>query len=202
MNAQQSNWPAKWLVAPALALALTGCVSLGGSELPENLLTLTPTASAPAGAGPSSSGKALAILAPEAPAKVDKFRVPVQVNDSEVAYLKDAVWVEKPTRLFRQLLAERVRAQTGMLVIDGDDPAVSADTKLRGTLREFGYDARSMNAVVRYDAIRTASDGAVTTRRFEAEVPALAPEAGPVGNALNEAANEVAGQVVEWLAAG
>ena len=136
------------------------------------------------------------------PAKVDKFRVPVQVTDSEVAYLKDAVWVEKPARLFRQLLAERVRVQTGMLVIDGDDPAVSADTKLRGILREFGYDARSLNAVVRYDAIRTNAGGVVTTRRFEAEVPVVSPEAGPVGTALNEAANEVAGQVAEWLAQG
>ena len=192
----------KLLLAPALALALTGCVSLG-ADVPDSLLTLTPNASAPAGSGNTGKiGGALAIVTPEAPAKIDKFRVPVQVNDSEVAYLKDALWVEKPAHLFRQLLAERIRAQTGMLVIDGDDPALGSDTKLYGTLREFGYDARSMNAVVRYDAIRNGQGGEMQTRRFEAEVPVAAPEAGPVGNALNEAANDVAGQVAEWIGEG
>jgi cholesterol transport system auxiliary component len=195
MNAVKS----KLLLVPALALGLAGCVSLG-TDAPDSLLTLTPDASAPAGSGNSGKiGGALAIVTPEAPAKIDKLRVPVQVNDSEVAYLKDAVWVEKPAQLFRQLLAERIRAQTGMLVIDGDDPALGSDTKLFGTLREFGYDARSMNAVVRYDAIRNGPNGTMQTRRFEAEVPTLAPKAGPVGIALNEAANDVAGQVAEWL---
>lgn len=192
----------KLLLAPVLALALAGCVSLNG-EVPESLLTLTPNASAPAGSGGSGKvGGALAIVTPEAPAKLDKFRVPVQVSDSEVAYLKGAVWVEKPARLFRQMLAERIRAQTGMLVIDGDDPAIGSDTRLYGTLREFGYDARSMNAVIRYDAIRNGPNGAMQTRRFEAEVPVLEPEAGPVGTALNEAANDVAGQVAEWISQG
>lgn len=188
---------------PLLALLplamLGGCVSLE-PDVPDSLLTLSPSAISPAGAGMSGTeAGALVIVEPEAPAKIDKLRVPVQVDDSEVAYLKDAVWVEKPARLFRQLLAERVRTQTGRLVIDGNDPALSVDNKLRGTLREFGYDARSLNAVVRYDAIRDGKDGVIETRRFEAEVPVLAPEAGPVGRALNEAANDVAGQVAEWI---
>lgn len=127
-------------------------------------------------------------------------RVPVQINDSQVAYLADAVWVEKPSRLFRRLLAETLRAQTSRVVIDGDDPGVAATTRLTGVVREFGYDARTSSVVVRFDAMRTDGEGAgVTTRRFEAVIPGIPAENGAVGDALNRAANQVAGEVAAWL---
>ena len=34
------------------------------------------------------------------------------------------------------------------MVVDGDDPGVMASTRLHGTLREFGFDARTSEAVV------------------------------------------------------
>src|SRR3546814_16515510 len=77
------------------ALMLTGCVSFGG-EVPENLLTLTPDLSAPAGSGHSGTREnAIAIHEPEVPAEVDVLRVPVRVDAVNIAYLKDATWVEK-----------------------------------------------------------------------------------------------------------
>lgn len=184
------------------ALMLTGCVSFGG-EVPENLLTLTPDMSAPAGSGHSGSREnAIAIHEPEVPAEIDVLRVPVRVDSVRIAYLKDATWVEKPARLFRRLLAETVRVRTDRLVIDGDDPSLFAESHLRGALREFGYDAVRSAVVVRYDAVRQTGDGRVETRRFEAIEPGVAPEAGPVGLALNRAANDVAKQVADWTAGG
>ena len=85
------------------------------------------------------------------------------------------------------------------IVIDGDDPGVSANDRLHGSLRAFGYDARTREAVVTFDAVRNRSDSTVSTRRFEARVPVAAPETAFVGPALNEAANDVAGQVADWL---
>lgn len=186
---------------PALAglAMLAGCISFG-KEPPESLLALTPTAEAPAGSVTTGSAEgALAILVPDAPARLDVVRVPVQVDDANIAYLKDAVWVDKPARLFRGLLAETIRTRSNRVVIDSDDPALTARTQLRGVLRDFGYDARTSSVVVRFDAIRETERDGIVTRRFESVIPGVTPEAGPVGEALNRAANDVAGQVAEWV---
>ena len=185
------------ILAPALLLG--GCLSFG-SEPPESLLTLTPTASAPAGTGGSSpAGSALVLQEFEAPSALDVTRVPVQVTDTELAYLKDAVWVEKPGRLFRRLIAETIRTRSNRVVIDGDDPGALAENRLAGTLRAFGYDARDGSVRVVFDAVRPGEGSAVVTRRFEAVVPGVAADVSSVGPALNQAANDVAGQVAEWV---
>ncbi|SMQ62325.1 cholesterol transport system auxiliary component [Altererythrobacter xiamenensis] len=186
------------VLAPAFALA--GCVSLG-SEPPDRLLNLTAEASAPAGAVMSGTREsALAVHEPQVPAEIDVLRVPVRVTGTELAYVEDAVWVEKPARLFRRLLAETIRARGDTLVIDGDDPSLFTENHLRGTLRTFGYDVGSASVVVRYDAIKQGPGGTVETRRFEATETGFPVEAEPVGDALNRAANEVARQVADWLA--
>ena len=188
------------ILASASLAMLAGCVSLGGTEPPDSLLTLTPTTQAPAGSGASGKAdRALAIVEPDAPAKLDVVRVPVQVDDANVAYLKDAVWVDRPARLFRSLLAETIRTRSDRLVIDSDDPALPADTQLRGTLRDFGYDARTSSVVVRFDAVRSSGDRDIETKRFESVVPGVPAEAVFVGDALNQAANDVAGQVADWV---
>lgn len=196
-----SRGTGKWYaLALALALPLAGCVSLGG-DVPDSLLTLTAESSAPAGsASTATRASAIAINEPEVTAELDVLRVPVQVDATEIAYLQDAVWVEKPARLFRRVLAETIRAQSGAFVIDGDDPALFADQRLRGTLRSFGYDAQTSSVVVRFDAIREGADRSVEMRRFEAVEPGLSPKVGSVGPALNRAANDVARQVAEWMA--
>lgn len=186
-------------LAAGAVLALSGCLSLGGKP-PKSLLTLTPTATAPAGRVASgSAATAIALSDFEAPAKLDVTRVPVQVTDSEIAYVKDAVWNEKPARLLRRLIAETIRVRSERVVIDGDDPGALAELRLSGTLREFGYDARTGEVVVVFDAARAGSGSSVTTRRFEARVPGVVAEAAPVGVALNQAANTVAAEVAAWI---
>lgn len=181
------------------ALLLAGCISFG-PEPPPSLLTLTPDASAPAGTAASgTAATAIKILEPEAPQQLAVTRVPVQINDTEIAYLKDASWVERPTRLFRRLLAETIRARGERLVIDGEDPGIVASSELRGTLRDFGYDARSSSVIVRFDAVRAAADGGIETRRFESVESGVLAQASDVGAALNRAANDVAGQVADWI---
>ena len=187
------------LAALAPALLLGGCLSFGG-EAPDSLLTLTPTAMVPAGAGaPMSQSNAIALVEFGSTKAIDVTRVPVQVTDTELAYLQDAVWVDRPARLFGQLVAETIRSRSGRVVVDGDDPGVNATDRLHGSLRSFGYDARSREAVVIFDAVRNGDGSAVVSRRFEARVSVAEPEAGFVGPALNRAANQVAGDVAEWI---
>jgi cholesterol transport system auxiliary component len=187
----------------ALALALPGCISLGG-EPPESLLTLSPAARAPA--GPEVAGGAerpvIAVLPFDTPAKLDVLRVPVAVTDTELAYLQEAFWVEKPARLFRQLVGETIRARGTAMVVDGNEIASMPTVTLQGTLIDMGFDAATSEAVVRFDAVRTGKDGAVTTRRFEAREGGVTADARSVGAGLNAAANTVAADVAEWVQEG
>lgn len=190
---------AKLALAGMIAVALSGCVKLG-KEPPPSLLTLTPSASAPAGLSASGTpAQAISVLEPEAPQKLDVNRVPVQVDASTIAYLKDAFWVEKPARLFAALLAETIRAKQTRLVIDASEARFSAATKLSGQLLEMGYDARTGSAVMRFDAVLQQPDGKILTRRFETSVGGVAADVGSVGWALNEAANKLAAEVAEWV---
>jgi cholesterol transport system auxiliary component len=189
---------ARWALLPALALALSGCVSLG-KDPPDMLLNLTPATQAAAGTGASgSSDTALAILDLQAPQKLNVTRVPVTTGDSTLAYLKDAEWVEKPARLFGQLLADTIRSKGNRLLVGGTDLEFQAASKLSGTLSAMEYDATRGAAVVRFDAVLQTGNSQVQTRRFEAVVPGVPAQAEPVGAALNEAANQVANEVADW----
>ena len=178
---------------------LSGCISLG-SEPPEQLLTLTPSAIIPAGAAAEGEvAAALAVQVPNVTQRLNVTRVPVITSDSSLAYLEEAVWVEKPAQLFRNVLAETIRAKGNRLVVGAGELEYVARTQLAGQLVDMGYDATTGSVVVRYDAVLRGDDGTVRTRRFEETISGVLPEAVPVGAALNEAANTVADQVAEWV---
>jgi len=189
----------KFAAVLAAALLLGGCISLGG-KVPPELISLTPAETAPAGdlTGGLQTG-ALVVLDPDTSRALDVQRVPVQVNDAAVAYLKDAMWVERPARQLRRLLAETIRARGKRLVLEGDDTTPAGSTVLSGRLLAMGYDAGDQSVVVRFDALRAEKNGAIQTRRFEAKVPGVEAKAAPVGRALNQAANQVAKQVADWV---
>lgn len=180
-------------------LALSGCVSFGG-KAPPQLLVLTAATSVADGTVKSGEAKdALVVLVPDNPRKIDTARVPVQIDDSSIAYLKDAVWADKPARLMQSLLSETIRAKTGRLVLNEPDTSGKAEQFLSGELTEFGINAGRLEAVVVYDAVKLVKGKAVETRRFEAREPVLAVEAVYAGAALNKAANRVAADVAAWI---
>jgi len=182
----------------AAALLLAGCISFG-PKLPDQLLSLTPVTTAPAGdLGAGSKLPPLTVLDPESERVLDVLRVPVQVTPSTIAYLKNAAWIEKPARQFRSLLAETIRAKSGRMVFEGLDGQQADRAVLTGRLSAMGYDAARGSVVVRFDALLSQPGGAVKSKRFEAEVPGVPAEAVAVAPALNKAANDVAAQVAEW----
>lgn len=187
-------------VASISLVLAAACVSFGGEPPPPSLFNLTSNAiAAPGSAASGTAEQALAVMDPGAPARLNVLRVPVQVSDSSVAYLQDAQWVERPSRLFGRLLAETIQARGDRLVIEGSDAASSAATRLSGQLLEMGYVASSQSVLVRYDAVLQMPDGEIRTRRFESRISGVPAEADFVGPALNDAANEVAAQVAEWV---
>jgi cholesterol transport system auxiliary component len=191
---------AKIALPVAAALSLSACVSLGGGKLPATLFTLTPEKTVPAGTAISGKpAEAIVVFEPETDRRLGVQRVAVQIDGSNIAYLQNAMWVERPARLFQNLLAETIRARSGKLVVLSDDNAGIGSLRLSGRLLDMGYDARALSVVVRFDAQRTEADGSVTTKRFESVIAGVAPDALQVGPALNQAGNEVAQQVAEWL---
>ena len=190
----------KVAVSLALALALQGCISLGGGKGPPTLLSLTATQTQAAGSALGGrTSDAIVVLDPDTDRSIAVTRVMVQVDDNNIAYLAKAQWVERPSHMFSALLAETVRTSGKRLVFTADEAVTVLGSRLGGRLMVFGYDARQQAAVVRYDAVLTAPGGLVSTKRFEAKISSVVATPESVGPALNRAANQVAAQVSDWL---
>jgi cholesterol transport system auxiliary component len=179
----------------ACSLGLTG-------KAPPFLLTLTPSASPAANAGTNVAAvDTITITVPIAPQAITNNRVPVSSDGTAIAYIKDAVWIEPPARLFQRLLSETVRARTGRIVLDPRQFTEQPGAQLSGQLLHFEIDEPTRQAIVVYEA--TLSGGkSVRTRRFEARAPLSVIDARSSGTALNRAANQVAGEVSAWIGAG
>ncbi|MDM7956804.1 ABC-type transport auxiliary lipoprotein family protein [Blastomonas sp.] len=190
---------ARPVLASAATLALLGgCVSLGG-KAPPQLLTLTSDAAPTAGSISSASvTEAIIVDVPTVERTLDQVRVPVQVSDSAIAYVEDAVWADKPARLFRGVLAETLAAKSGRLVLDQVETGSERGMMLSGQLQRFGYDEAARAVVVRYDAVIRKPGSPLRKQRFEASEPVATVDAVSVGSALNRAANTVAGEVAAW----
>ena len=186
------------LYALPLIMALGACVSFGG-KAPVSMLVLTADNVVAAGTARTATvAEALVIQIPQVPRKLDNNRVPVQIDASSIAYLKDAVWADKPARLMQMLLAETVSAKSGNLVLNEVDAGGKAVRMLSGSLLEFGIDAETNEAVIVYDAVKIIRGSVTEKRRFEARRPVTAIAPAPAGAALNAAANDVAGQIADW----
>ncbi len=182
--------------------ALLGGCSLGlSTKAPPFLLTLTPSSVPSANEGVLvQAGDALSVSVPFAPQSIATTRLPVAQGQTAIAFVKDAVWVEPPPRLFQRLLSETIRAKNGRTVLDPRQFNAGPTATLSGHLLRFDIEERGARAVVVYDAtISGEKDRPVRSRRFEARVPAGTIEARSAGDALNRAANEVATQVADWL---
>jgi cholesterol transport system auxiliary component len=189
----------------ALAGLVAACgpiVQIGGNnEPPPSLLTLSAEAEPVA----APQGEPILVEVPLVPGELQTLRVPVETSPTEIAYLKDANWIEQPNQLFQRLLAETLSATTGRPALVDRNTAVTPAQILSGRLESFGLDVSGSGAVVRvrFDAVlSTPGQGFVGAHRFEAEEP-VASETGPaVARSLNKAANAVALQVAEWIAQG
>ncbi len=188
-------------VAAVCALSLGGCALLGGGPKPPPwLLTLAPTAPAPATvARTAAAGQAVTIEVPVVPKELRSVRVPAQVGETAVAYIKGLQWIDTPDRLFQDLLEETVLRTTSRVVIDPKQSTLDPGVTISGRLSSFGYEAGQGSVLVRYDAAKATAGGTgVETRRFEARSPADGT-ASTVGPALNQAANQVALEVAQWI---
>jgi cholesterol transport system auxiliary component len=196
----KNNMLTKLMLASAASLALSACVSFG-AKAPPTLLVITADAKVPGGAMKSGeAAEGMIVLMPDVPRKLDTNRVPVQIDDSSIAYLKDAFWADKPSRLLQLLLIETLSAKTGKLILSEVEAGGKAGSYLSGNLSEFGIDAPNNQAVVVYDAVKVVRGKPLQKQRFEAREAIAAIEPGAASASLNKAANKVAADVAAWIA--
>jgi cholesterol transport system auxiliary component len=188
---------ARPLFATAACLALTACF---GGKTPATLLTLTPQAPPAADLVRSAeAGEAVTIELPVLAEELDQVRVPALEGPGQVTYVRDLQWVDRPNRMFQQLLTETVKRTTNRVVLDPKQAGFDPGVRVTGRLDRFGYDAQLGQVVVIYDAALSTGGGTrVQTRRFQASAPADGT-AATVGPALNQAANAVALQAAGWI---
>ena len=182
------------------ALPLAACISFGAKP-PPSLLTLQPTTPLPAGPAQTAvAGRTITIRVPATPQEIAGVAVPVRATDTTLAYIKDAVWVEPPSRLFARLVSDTVAGDTGRVVLDPRQFNQDPGALLSGELRSFGVDAASSSAVVIFDGtLARGGTAGIEKRRFEARVPIAAIDAPSAGQGLNQAANQVAHDVAAWV---
>jgi cholesterol transport system auxiliary component len=185
------------IAALTAALAVSGCSF--GPKVPPVLMRLTSDAQIAASGRTAPAAQAITVVPPTAPAELNTPRVPVRTGATQVAYVKDAQWVEVPTILFARLVSETIAARTGRVVLDPKQFTFDPGQRLTGTLQTFGLDADRMEAVLVYDAAISRGKDSVETRRFEARVPVAALDAASAPAALNQAANQVAAEVAAWI---
>lgn len=188
------------ILAALLAAPLSGCISFG-SKPPPSLLTITSAAGLPVGeTQTSTTSGTITIAAPAVSQALASNRVPVQSGETAIAYVKDAQWVEPPSRLFARLLADTVTARTGRVVLSFRQAQLDPGARLGGELRSFGIDEATHEAVVTYDAsLMRGADPVFEKRRFEARVPVAKIDSDSIGPALDKAANQVAAEVADWI---
>lgn len=184
-------------LALAAALAVSCCSF--GPKVPPTLMRLTSDAQLTASSRSGPQAGAITVVPPTAPAELNTPRVPVRTGATQVAYVKDAQWVEVPTIMFARLVSETIAAKTGRVVLDPKQFTFDPGQRLTGTLQTFGLDADRMEAVLVYDAAVSRGKDSVETRRFEARVPVAALDAASAPAALNRAANQVAAEVAAWV---
>ena len=198
---RQMRFPTLLALVPALAplFVVAGCISLG-PKTPAELLRLTPAVTAPADTGEAvAAGRAVTVVYPIAPMELAATRVPVRSGQTTLAYVKDATWADTPSHLFRDLLAETIRARTDRPVLDPRDYHLAPGLRLTGRIQQFGLDSATMQVAMVYDATLQRPDGRIETRRFTASAPASAATSAGVAPPLNMVANQVAQQVADWL---
>lgn len=187
----------------AAALLLTGGCVRFGAKPPARLLGITSASSVTAGTVVTgTAANAITVMPPFVARSIGNVRVAVVDGSGAYAYVKDAIWVDTPDKLFQGLLGETIAVRTGRLVLNPGQFIAAPSGQLVGQLLFFGIDAGAHQARVTYDATLLAPDGTTLSKqRFSATAPIGRIDAQTVAPAIGAAANDVASQVAGWIKA-
>jgi cholesterol transport system auxiliary component len=186
----------------ALALALSGCITLLPKTKPSQLYRFGVSAPAATGA-PSSVGALSVYRAPgNFPREAAGDRI-LTVTGEKAAYIADARWVAPAEVLFDQAVANAFEAEPGRVRLVARGGPGRADAALRLDVRNFEarYGAGETPVVhvrIRAVLVRGQDRTQAVEQIFEAEAPADQNRVTAIVAAYNQALVKVLGEIVAW----
>ena len=194
------------LVAAALSVTLSACVSVFPKQAPANLYRfgmMAPATAPAATAGAEHFGVTNAVIAFERAAATDRI---LTVSGSQAAYIKGSRWVSGANILFDEALIRAFDNSGGPAHLIGRGEVVHADYMLKLDVRTFEarYDhgdkaAPTIIVTLHADLDRISDQAGVSSRTFEATVPATDNRVGAIASAFDQAVTKVLGDLVAWV---
>ncbi len=195
------------LVAAALSATLSACVSVFPKQPAANLyrfgMTAPPPAAPPATAGTQRFGVLSAMIAFDRAAATDRI---LTVSGSQAAYIKGSRWLSQANILFDEALIRAFDSSGGPARLIARGEVVHADYILKLDVRTFEarYDhgdkaAPTIIVTLHADLDRVSDQVAVSSKTFEATVPATDNRVGAIASAFDQAVAKVLGDLVVWV---
>lgn len=188
------------LIAPALALALAGCVSV----LPEAAPPAPRYVLAPAEYEAESEQRvawSLAIEDPAATRAYDTAKIALARAPGRIEYYANGEWADRAPRLFLSALV-RSFENTGRILGVGDLAALPAsDFVLRTDIRAMHADYRNGNPVATisvYAKLMDARGRVYAARLFERSAPAERDTVAEVASAFEQVVGALLADMVDW----
>jgi cholesterol transport system auxiliary component len=151
------------------------------------------------------SGRALQLMIypPVAIKTIDTDEILVKAANGRVAYFSGAAWGDRLPALFQARLVEAFANSGGFRAILTNQDRVSGDLSLATEIRDFQVETSATGSEAVVDVyvklVDERNNAVVTTKRFQAHVPAAGTDAGAGIQALNGAFQQVALSIVSWV---
>jgi len=187
--------------AMAIALALSGCVSLLPKSKPAQLYRFgVPTAAAaPAAPAPNAAAVFLTNGTFQEEASDDRI---LTVTGGKAAYIAQSRWVAPAEILFDEAVAKAFDASPVRLLARGQQGrsayALRLDVRTFETRYDHGEKAAPTVVVRVHAALTRADQSGVGEDEFEARVPAGDNRVGAIVSAYDTAVSDVVGKIVAW----
>jgi len=185
----------------ALALGLTGCISLLPKSAPASLYRFGVTPAAAEPARPNAVGVFRAMGQFQREAAGDQM---LTVTGERVAYIAESRWVAPAEVLFDEAVANAFEAAPGPVRLVSRGQAAHSDYALRLDVRNFeadyggGGEAPTVTIRIRAVLTRDQSRTAVAEQLFEARAPASENRVSAIVAAYDQALGQVLVQITAW----
>ncbi len=188
------------IAAFAAAIMLGGCAfGLAGGSAPATYDLQAPPIEKVRGGGAVQ----LTVYPPVAVKTIDTEEILVKGANGRVAYFSGAAWGDRLPRLFQARLGEALANSGAFRAILTNQDRVSGDLSLAIEIRDFQVEAIPGGSEAVIDVyvklVDETNNSVVTTKRFQARVPAASEDAGAGIHALNGAFQQVALSIVSWV---
>lgn len=191
------------LLIPLFGLAACGpLVELSSSGPAPQVFTLSHNLSI---VGPYVEPKArIFIEEPVADGLLSNTRIAIRISDTEVRYLPQARWSDRPARLLRASVHDGLGSVNGLTPLSTGALEVPTDYRLKLRIRAFNAieDGNALLSRASVTAILLSDVGPeiLATKDFDANLRANSSAASDIVKALDEAQNALVGELSVWVA--